>query len=232
MRNARTWLAVFCLLLLPTLAAAQTWNAEQQEVWKLEEQQWQMSKDKDISWIDKMVHPNISYWDVDQPGPQNKASLQRWNRFSNANSTVLEQELFPISMTITGNIAVVQYRYSVARENYKKERETALDGTRMSSSRRAAAGCSSPGRAVTTRRSEWSELETLIALTDGHGIRRRDDAPVPCRGGLLCGRTCVCGVQPPMKRLIRFWAPGSPFCSQGIMRTGDLGGTDSQLLLR
>ena len=124
MRNARTWLAVLCLLLLPTLASAQTWNAEQQEVWKLEEQQWQMSKDKDISWIDKMVHPNISYWDVDQPGPQNKASLQRWNRYNNANATVLEQELFPISMTITGNIAVVQYRYSVARENYKKERET------------------------------------------------------------------------------------------------------------
>jgi hypothetical protein len=124
MTHARTWLVVLCLALLPTLAAAQTWTAEQQEIWKLEEQQWQMSKDKDMSWIDKMVHPNISYWDVDQPGPQNKASLQRWNRFSNANSTVLEQELFPISLTITGTIAVVQYRYSVARENYKKERET------------------------------------------------------------------------------------------------------------
>ena len=124
MTHARTWLVVLCLALLPTLASAQTWNAEQQEVWKLEEQQWQMSKDKDVSWIDKMVHPNISYWDVDQPGPQNKASLQRWNRYNNANATVLEQELFPISLTITGNIAVVQYRYSVARENYKKERET------------------------------------------------------------------------------------------------------------
>jgi hypothetical protein len=125
MRNVRTSLAVFCLLVLPTLAAAQTWTAEQQEIWKLEEQQWQMSKDKDVSWIDKMVHPNISYWDVDQPGPQNKASLVRWNRYNNTNATVLEQELFPISMTITGNIAVVQYRYSVARENIKKERETA-----------------------------------------------------------------------------------------------------------
>jgi len=124
MTHARTWLVVLCLALLPTLASAQTWNAEQQEVWKLEEQQWQMAKDKDASWIDKMVHPNISYWDVDQPGPQNKASLQRWNRYNNANATVLEQELFPISLTITGNIAVVQYRYSVARENYKKERET------------------------------------------------------------------------------------------------------------
>ena len=30
----------------------------------------------------------------------------------------------PISATITGNVAVVQYSYRIARENYKKERET------------------------------------------------------------------------------------------------------------
>jgi len=105
-------------------ASAQTWSAEQQEIWKFEEQQWQMAKDKDLTWIDKMVHPNLSYWDVDQPSPQNKASLTRWNRYNSGNATVLEQELHPISITITGNIAVVQYRYSIARENLKKERET------------------------------------------------------------------------------------------------------------
>jgi hypothetical protein len=103
--------------------SAQTLNADQQEVWRLEEQQWQMAKDKDLSWIDKMVHANVSYWDVDSPGPQTKASLLRWNRYSNTNSTVLEQELFLNSITITGNIAVAQYRYSRAQENYKKERE-------------------------------------------------------------------------------------------------------------
>lgn len=37
---------------------------------------------------------------------------------------LLEQELFPLSITITGNLAVVNYRYQIARENYKKERET------------------------------------------------------------------------------------------------------------
>ena len=83
-----------------------------------------MAKDKDLTWVDKMVHPNLSYWDVDQPGPQNKASLARWNRYSSSASTALEQELFPISVTITGNLAVAQYRYTVVRENYKKERET------------------------------------------------------------------------------------------------------------
>ena len=48
------------LALLAPLAAAQTWTAEQQEVWTLEQRQWQMAKDKDLGWIDAMVHPNLS----------------------------------------------------------------------------------------------------------------------------------------------------------------------------
>jgi hypothetical protein len=105
-------------------ASAQTWSPEQQEIWKLEELQWQMAKDEDLSWIDKMVHANLSYWEIGQAMPQNKASLTRWNKYNNSSSTVLEQELFPISLTITGNVAVAQYYYRIARENEKKERET------------------------------------------------------------------------------------------------------------
>lgn len=117
-------LALLALVAAASAASAQTWSPEQQEIWKFEEQQWQMAKDEDLSWIDKMVHPNLSYWGADQHSPQNKASLARWNRYDNTNTTVLEQELFPISVTITGNIAVAHYRYTIARENYKKERET------------------------------------------------------------------------------------------------------------
>lgn len=118
--------ALVCAVVLAWAGAAvaQTWTPEQQEVWKLEQQQWQMSKDKDSSWIEKMVHPSLSYWETGAPVPQNGASLTRWNRYNSASATVLEQEVFPISLTITGNIAVAQYSYQVARENYKKERET------------------------------------------------------------------------------------------------------------
>ena len=117
-------LASAVLLAWAGAASAQTWTPEQQEIWKLEEQQWQMAKDKDSSWIEKMVHASVTYWETGMPVPQNKASLSRWNRYTNANTTVLEQELFPVSITITGNVAVAQYHYQVARENYKKERET------------------------------------------------------------------------------------------------------------
>lgn len=105
-------------------AGAQNWTAEQQEVWALEEQQWKMAAAEDLSWVDSMVHPNVSYWETGQPMPQNRTSLLRWNRYSAANNNVLEQELQPISIVITGNVAVVNYYYSVARENHKKEQET------------------------------------------------------------------------------------------------------------
>jgi hypothetical protein len=115
---------VVALAALAGVASAQTWGPEQQEIWRVEEQQWKMGAEKDLSWVDKMAHPNLTYWETGRPAPQNKASLARWSRYDSANSSVLEQELFPISITITGNVAVVQYHYMTARENLKKERET------------------------------------------------------------------------------------------------------------
>jgi hypothetical protein len=116
--------AVAGVLALASPASAQTWSPEQQELWSFEQQQWQMSKDKDSSWIETMVHPNLRYWEVGEQMPRDRASLARWNRYTNATTTVLEQEIFPISATVTGNVAVVQYHYRIARENNKKERET------------------------------------------------------------------------------------------------------------
>jgi Domain of unknown function (DUF4440) len=106
------------------VVSAQTSSADQQEVWKVEQQQWKMSAAKDSSWIDTLLLPSLRYWETGAPMPRDKASLKHWSRYDNESSTVLEQELFPISTTITGNVAVVQYYYMMARENYKKERES------------------------------------------------------------------------------------------------------------
>jgi len=125
LRTTCAVLALGGLMAVAGPASAQTWSAEQQEIWKVEQKQWQMSQDGDSTWIDTMVHPNMKYWDVGQPMPQDTASLARWNRYTTANGKTLEHEIFPISATITGNLAVVQYHYQVARENYKKEREMA-----------------------------------------------------------------------------------------------------------
>jgi hypothetical protein len=123
-RIVATAAAVLALSAFVGAASAQEWSPEQQELWKVEQQQWKMSAAKDLSWIDTMVHPNMRYWDTGVPMPRDRASLKHWSRFDADNGSTLEQELFPISATVTGNIAVVQYNYMVARENYKKERET------------------------------------------------------------------------------------------------------------
>jgi hypothetical protein len=105
-------------------ASAQALNPDQQEIWKVEQQQWKMAAGKDTSWIDTMVHANVRVWETGAPMPRDKASLKHWSRYDSEAETILEHEIFPISATITGNIAVVQYHYMVARENFKKERET------------------------------------------------------------------------------------------------------------
>jgi hypothetical protein len=104
---------------------AQTWSPEQQEIWRLEQEQWRLSAAKDPSWIESMVHPNASLWENGWPGPRKRESLTRWSKYEYASSTVLEQELFPIAVTITGNVAVAQYRYRTAREDLQKKREIA-----------------------------------------------------------------------------------------------------------
>jgi hypothetical protein len=122
--RASLGLLLFALVVQTGTASAQTWTPEQQEIWRLEDQQWKMNAAKDFTWIDTMVHPNVSVWDVNYPGPQNKDSLSRWVKYSSTAVTVLEQELFPISVTITDNVAVAHYRYRIVSENHEKERET------------------------------------------------------------------------------------------------------------
>lgn len=119
----RTHGAIAAALSLAVFAGAACAD-DQQDVWKVEEQQWKLAAAKDNSWIDTMVHPNLRFWEAGAPMPRNKASLQHWARYDNSNSTTLEYELLPVSTTITGNVAVVQYYYMMARENAKKERET------------------------------------------------------------------------------------------------------------
>ena len=122
-RCVRRFLCLLALFGVAAIASAQNWTPEQQEIWRFEEQQWKLAAAEDASWVDTMVHPNLSFWETAQSAPRNKASLQRWNRYSYANSAVLEHEIFPVSGVITGNVAVVNYTYQVAQEDHKKERK-------------------------------------------------------------------------------------------------------------
>lgn len=115
---------IFALCSFAGTAYADAMSQDQQDVWKVEQQQWKMATSKDVTWIDALVHANLKTWETGAPMPRDKASLKHWSRYDNESGNVLEYEIFPISTTITGNVAVVQYYYQMARENYKKDRET------------------------------------------------------------------------------------------------------------
>lgn len=104
-------------------ATAQTWTPEQQAIWQFEDQQWKAEAAKDASWIDTMVHPNLRIWSASDAMPRGRDSLKKWSRIGYEDDTTREYEIFPISATITGNVAVVQYRYMLAYETYDKKRK-------------------------------------------------------------------------------------------------------------
>ncbi len=103
--------------------SAQSWTPDQQEIWRLEETMWQRDTAKDLTWIDTYWHANATSWGIDHPVPRNKASVTRWDKYEYGNVTVLEHELFPLSITVTDNVAVVHYRYRIASEDRNKKRE-------------------------------------------------------------------------------------------------------------
>lgn len=105
-------------------ANAQTWSAEQISVWRVIESQWEASMQKDATWPDRYLHDAFLGWANENPAPRDKASTDRWNRYSAENSTTLMQELHALGIVVTGNTAVAHYVYSVASENRDGERET------------------------------------------------------------------------------------------------------------
>ncbi len=124
LKNLCAVAAVGALLSGATVASAQTWSPEQKEVWQFVLSQWQKSMEKDLAWVEETMHPNALVWPKGIPGPWSKASLDRWTRYDAANTTTLEQELFPLGIVVQGDMAVLHYRYQVANENAKKERKT------------------------------------------------------------------------------------------------------------
>ncbi len=105
-------------------ALGQTWSDKQLGVWNVIEAQWKASMQKDANWTDKYLHDKFLGWNNQNPTPRKKASIQKWARYGDENSTTLMQELFASGIVVQGNTAVAHYFYSTGTENKKGERKT------------------------------------------------------------------------------------------------------------
>ena len=77
MKRLVVFLALTVIFTFTQNISAQQWTAEQQEVWKTINAQWQADKDGK-NWVEEFVHPDCVGWNNSTPMPRDKASTNRW----------------------------------------------------------------------------------------------------------------------------------------------------------
>ena len=97
-------------------------------VWSVIEEQWEASQRGDRRWVEKLLSGDFSGWPKDAPAPRDKASTRLWTDFETKQGKGLVHELYPLSTTIHGDMAVAHYLYTNAVEN--KEGETEVSNGR------------------------------------------------------------------------------------------------------
>ena len=127
MRRFSLFVGVACVLaLLAQPVLAQKWSAEQQEVWKVLTNVWELEKAGDDSWVDTL-HASYQSWPYESPMPLDKAGTERLIAAERGETKVLSQELIPVGIIVVGDTAVIHYFHTTLAEWADGERET-FDG--------------------------------------------------------------------------------------------------------
>ena len=120
-----TMLAVSTGFASAAVAQAPTWSADQTAAWGVVSQSWADEVAQNGKWPGAYAHENMVSWGEDFPIPRSKDSVTKWTRFEDTQGKVINYEISPVAIAVSGNTAVVNY-YAVAmrqRGNDKPERE-------------------------------------------------------------------------------------------------------------
>lgn len=97
-------------------AFAQDDANDQADVWSVVEEEWNADEKGDKSWPDRLLTDDFSAWGKDSPAPRSKSSTKMWDRFSVEMGKMVAHELYPLSIVVSGDVAVAHYLYSSAYE--------------------------------------------------------------------------------------------------------------------
>jgi len=100
----------------PAAAQPPTWSSEQQAVWSVISRSWSDEIARNGRWPGQYVHQNVVSWGPEWPMPRYRESIERWSRFSDTQSKVLQHEISPAAITMAGNTAVVHYTAVAMRQ--------------------------------------------------------------------------------------------------------------------
>ena len=86
-------------------------------VWSVVERQWATSQGDDTSWVESLLAEDFTGWGKNQPAPRTRESVRMWQDFESRQWTGEMHELYPLSIVVHGDMAVVHYLYSNAGED-------------------------------------------------------------------------------------------------------------------
>ena len=102
-------------LLLCATAMAQDIRDDEADVLLTIERQWEAAQKSDRDKVDGMLADNFMGWSRSSPAPRSKNSTSKWSRITDKEvGKVLRYELYPLSITVHGDVAVAHYLYSTA----------------------------------------------------------------------------------------------------------------------
>ncbi len=117
---------IFCalaLILASTPLFAQGSADDQAAVWAAVETLWTAEENGDTDWVDSMLSADFMGWPNQSPAPRSKASTRMWARFNANQAKGLTHELYPLSIVVHGDVAIVHYLYTSAMQNRDKSVE-------------------------------------------------------------------------------------------------------------
>lgn len=117
------WLGAFVLCLIVSAEALAQGSADDQAaVWAAVEEIWEAREQGKNEWVDAMLTGDFMGWPAESPAPRSKASTRMWARFSNDQDKGLIHELYPLSIVVHGDMAVVHYLYTATAQT--RDRQT------------------------------------------------------------------------------------------------------------
>jgi ketosteroid isomerase-like protein len=100
--------------LLASATMAQDTTDDEADVLLTIEREWEASQKGDQDDIDDMLTQDFMGWEKSSPAPRSKNSNSQWRRFNEQMGRVVRYELYPLSITVHGDVAVAHYLYSTA----------------------------------------------------------------------------------------------------------------------
>lgn len=109
----------------PTASAqAPTWSSEQTAVWSVITRSWTDEVARNGRWPGQYVHQNVVSWGPEWPMPRYRESVERWSRWYDEQGRIVQHEISPAAITMSGNTAVVHYTAVTMRQRALPRGET------------------------------------------------------------------------------------------------------------